>query len=136
MLKILVAAFLIIVLGAPNIQARPLNTKDHEKVVQNKDLKNEMDKMIISIADLDILVNRDKVADYEIFIEDAERILTSVQKIRSLDKEKVFKPFLDELEDHAEKLLKYSKKKDERAMKYPEKIFNACFKCHQKNRKY
>lgn len=131
----ILAATLILTLSA-TAQARPLSAKDHSKLTTQKELKAEMDKMIISVADLDILVNRDKIADYEIFIEDAERILQSVKTIRKIDQDKLFKPFLDELEDHAQKLLKYSQKKDERALKYPEKIFNACFKCHQKNRKY
>lgn len=112
-------------------QAHPL-TPDQKS---NPTLIEQMDKMILSVADLDILVNRDKVMDYEIMTEDAKRILDAVKGIRTLDKNGVFKKFLDQLEKPTAKLHQYSLKKDPKAKKYTDAVFNACFQCHQAHRK-
>lgn len=112
-------------------QAHPLDPNQKS----NPSLIEQMDKMILSVADLDILVNRDKVMDYEIMTEDAKRILDAVKNIRAIDKNGVFKKFLDQLEKPATKLHHYSLKKDPRAKKYTEGVFNACFQCHQTHRK-
>lgn len=53
-------------------QKAKLSTQDAK---QQGFLKTQMSHMIVSIADLDILTNRDEIADYEIFIEGAGRIL-------------------------------------------------------------
>lgn len=116
------------------VNADPLTPKQQEKLAVQPSLRDEMDKMILSIADMDILLNRDKVADYEIFVEDADRILKSIAAIRKMDKSGVFKDFLNRLEKPTKSLFKYATAKDARAMQYPEEIFNACFSCHQKHR--
>jgi len=116
--------------------AKPLTKTQKSKLEGQPTLRAQMDKMVISIADLDILVNRDKLADYDIFIEDAQRILNAITDIRKIDEAKAYEPFLQDLETPTFKLLKYSIKRDKRAMKYTEKIFNACFRCHQENRSY
>ncbi len=114
--------------------ADPLTPKQTEKLVGQETLRDQMDKMILSIADMDILVNRDQIADYEVFIEDADRILKAIVEIRKLDKAGVFTDFLNRLEKPTKSLFKYATAKDAKAMQYPEEIFNACFACHQKHR--
>ena len=121
----------VIVLWSVTAQAHPLSTMQKG----NSSLVEQMDKMILSVADLDILVNRDKVMDYDIMTEDAKRILMAVENIRKLDTQGIFKKFLDRLEKPAQKLHDFSKKKDNRAAKYTAEIFNACFNCHQTHRK-
>lgn len=112
-----------------------LSKKKKELLAKDENLKTHMDKMIISMADLDILINRDQIVDFEIFEEDAKRILDAIEKIRKLDNQNIFKSELRELEKPTKKLYYYSKKKDKRATKYTDKIFNACFKCHKTHRK-
>ncbi len=129
---ILLCAILVLFTGVVN--ARPLSAKQLQKVENYETLRDQMDAMVLSIADLDILINRDKVLDYDIFKEDAERILNSIDKIRGLDPEGIFEPYIKQLEKHAQKLLYYAIKKDEKALKYPQKIFDTCFQCHQKHR--
>ncbi len=119
--------------------AKPL-TKAQKGTLSTQDakqqgfLKAQMNHMIVSIADLDILTNRDEIADYEIFIEDADRILKAVAEIRAIDTSGVYKQMLEDLETPTLKLKEYSLKKDSRAMKMPDQIFNACFRCHQTHR--
>lgn len=114
--------------------AKPLSDKQQQALETQPALREEMGKMIISLADLDILVNRDRVVDYEIFQDDARRILDAIARIRKMDTTGVYKPFLDKLAKPTQKLLESSKIQDPRASKYPEEIFNACFKCHQAHR--
>lgn len=114
--------------------AKPLSDKQKQVLETQPGLRDEMGKMIISLADLDILVNRDRVVDFEIFQDDAQRILDAIARIRKLDAGQVYKPFLDRLSKPTQKLLEASKIQDPRASKYPEEIFNACFKCHQAHR--
>lgn len=97
-------------------------------------LRDQMDKMIISVADLDIMVNKNKELDYEILQEDAERILDALKHISRLDKNGRFKKHVAHVKEPTQNLLKYAKQKDSRAGDYPEQIFNACFKCHAENR--
>ena len=119
--------------------AKPLS-KSQKKELSAQDekqqgfLKKQMNQLIVSIADLDILTNRDEIADYEIFIEDADRILKAVGEIRAIDTSGVFKQMLDDLETPTLKLKELSLKKDKRAMLVPDQIFNACFRCHQTHR--
>ncbi|MCP5464060.1 MAG: hypothetical protein H7A33_03450 [Deltaproteobacteria bacterium] len=134
--KLMFFCLIIGFFAATLAQAKPLSSKQQKNLVNQESLRDQMSKMIISLADLDILVNRDKVQDYEIFQEDAERILAAIKKIRELDKDKVFEPFLKDLEKPTENLLKYSVQKSEKALRYPEEIFNACFRCHQAKRGY
>lgn len=124
------------VLLSPLVLAHPLSKSQMNEMKSQPTLRDQMDKMILSIADLDILVNRDKITDYEIFKEDAQRILDSLKKMREIDSTGIFKPYFDQLEKPTQQLLKYSTEKNPKAMAYPEKIFNACFKCHQANRNY
>lgn len=112
-------------------QKAKLSTQDAK---QQGFLKTQMSHMIVSIADLDILTNRDEIADYEIFIEDADRILKAVGEIRAIDTSGVYTKMLDALETPTLKLKEYSLKKDQRAMAMPDQIFNACFRCHQTHR--
>lgn len=122
-----------------NVLAKPL-TKTQKEELNAQDakqqgfLQKQMNHMIVSIADLDILTNRDEIADYEIFIEDADRILKAIGEIRAIDTSGVYKKMLDDLETPTLKLKELSLKKDKRAMKIPDQIFNACFKCHQTHR--
>lgn len=116
--------------------AYPLTEKQSRQIKSYPQLRGEMDKMILSIADLDILVNRNQVADYEIFKQDAQRILDAVAQMRKIDTAGIFKNDLDDLEKPTTQLLSYSEKNDSKAMGYPEKIFDACFKCHQQHRSY
>lgn len=121
------------------VMARPLTSSQKEKLStqdakQQGFLKKQMNHMIVSIADLDILTNRDEIADYEIFIEDANRILQAIAEIRLLDTSGVYKKMLSDLETPTLKLKEYSLKKDPKAMAMPDQIFNACFKCHQTHR--
>jgi hypothetical protein len=118
------------------VMAKPLSKKQEKALMGHETLRDQMSKMIISIADLDILINRDNVIDYEIFQADAERILAALKKIKEMDPENAFTPFLNKLEKPTIKLLELSKKQDPKAAKYPKKIFNACFKCHQAHRNY
>lgn len=130
MIKILIV-FGFILLNSFNAWSHPLSGTQKN----NTSLIEQMDKMILSVADLDILVNRDKIMDYEIMAEDAKRILNAVENIRKIDKNGVFKKFLDKLEKPARKLHEFSLKKDARASQYTGAIFNACFQCHQTHRK-
>lgn len=118
------------------VLATPLSQDQKNKLSNQPALREEMGKMIISIADLDILVNRDKTSDFEIFKEDAERILKSIKQIEALDKDGIYKDFLSKLKEPSEKLLEYSILKNKKAMDYPQKIFDACFACHKANRGY
>ena len=97
-------------------------------------LRDQMDKMILSVADMDIMVNKNKELDYEILQEDAERILEALKHISRLDKNGHFKSHILHVKEPAQNMLKYAKKQDSRAGQYPEQIFNACFKCHAENR--
>lgn len=135
-MKKLIVLFMTCVLIGSVAMAKPLTEKQVQHLKSKPTLRGEMDKMILSIADMDILVNRDHIADYEIFQEDAKRILKSIAQIRKIDPQGVFEPFMRHLESLTRKFLYYSKKKDRRAMEYPEKIFNACFNCHTKHRTY
>lgn len=135
-MKIFVLFFLVLGLISTASFATPLTKEQQAKIAGNTTLRDQMGKMIISIADLDIIVNRDKTADFEIFKEDAERILKSIKEIEALDKEGVYKDFLTKLKEPTEKLLEYSILKNKKAMEYPEKIFNACFECHKTTRGY
>lgn len=132
----LLSLCLLVTVGA---LAKPL-TKTQKNILSTQDtkqqgfLKSQMNSMIVSIADLDILTNRDEIADYEIFIEDAERILKAISEIRAIDANGVYKQMLDDLETPTRKLKEYSLQKDSRAMKIPDQIFNACFRCHQTHR--
>ncbi len=130
---ILIFLGLFLLVSAVSI-AKPLSGKQHQALETQPGLRDEMGKMIISIADLDILVNRDRVVDYEIFQDDARRILDAIARIRKMDTMQVYKSFLDRLAKPTEKLLELSKNQDPKASKYPEEIFNACFKCHQAHR--
>lgn len=122
------------VLLSAHLSATPLSKEQAKSFEGQESLRAEMSKMILSIADLDIIVNRDKTIDYEIFQEDAKRILDSITKIRKMDTGQVYKPFIDKLEKHASQLLKLSLNKDKAAAKVPQKIFDTCFKCHQEHR--
>lgn len=120
--------------------AKPLSKTQTKKLSKQeqkdqKALKKQMNKMIISIADLDILVNRDNIVDWEIYIDDADRILNAIAEIRKIDKVGVYKKLLNDLETPTKKLKLYSEQKDLRATKQPDMIFDACFKCHQIHRK-
>ncbi len=134
--KILILILTLSFVVTTQVFATPLSPDQKSKLVNQPALREEMGKMIISIADLDILVNRDKVSDYEIFKEDAERILKSIKQIESLDKDGIYKDFLSKLKEPSEKLLEYSILKNKKAMDYPQKIFDACFACHKANRGY
>lgn len=137
-MKIKISVILVgfVVVFTSLVMAGPLTKDQSKKWAGQSQLREQMSRMIISIADLDILVNRDKVADYEIFTEDAQRILEAIKKMRALDKDKDFEPFFKQLETPTQELLKFSKLKNKKAMEYPQKIFNACFACHQKHRGY
>jgi len=136
MKKALILLAVICLAFSQIVWAKPLSEKKQAIVKEEGTLRHQMDLMILSIADLDILTNRDKIADFEIFIQDANRILASIVRIRKIDSHNVYEPFLKKLEKPTKKLLHYSKLKDVKAMKYPEKIFNACFSCHQAHRTY
>lgn len=103
-------------------------------IAQAETLREQMDSMILSVADMDIMVSKGESLDYSILVEDAERILAALQKIRGLDKQGLFKTDVASLEKLAQNLLKYAKAKDARAGKLPEEIFTACFKCHTEHR--
>lgn len=135
-MKVLVSFLLMLIFISTSAFSMPLTQDQLKKVESNTALRDQMGKMIISIADLDIIVNRDKTADFEIFKEDAERILKAIKEIEALDKDGVYKDFLSKLKEPTEKLLQLSIIKDKKAMEYPEKIFNACFECHKANRGY
>lgn len=138
-MKIKLTSFLGVVFSLliiSTVIAKPISSEQKKGLEGSPQLREQMSKMIISIADLDILVNRDKILDYEIFKSDAERILSGIKEIRDLDKNKIYEPWLKELESPAKSLLKYSVTKNKKAAEYPEQIFNACFKCHKANRSY
>ena len=134
-LTFLTLALLVAVVAVANPlseeQKAKLNTQSH---ATQKNLRGQMNQMIVSIADLDILTNRDQIADYELFVQDADRILQAIGEVRKIDTSGVFKSLLDELEKPTQKLKDYSLKKDKRAMDVPDEIFNVCFKCHATHR--
>ena len=125
---------LTLAFGAVSVDAKPLTEAQQAALKDNKKLRDQMNSMVVSIADLDILINRDNVMDYDIFQDDAERILKAIAKIRKLDDGKVYKPFLDQLEKPAQNLLNYSKAKDPKAKEATNAIFDACFSCHKAHR--
>lgn len=97
-------------------------------------LRDQMDSMILSVADMDIMVNKNQETDFAILAEDAQRILDALVNIKALDKAGVFTKHITNLEKPAQALLKLAKKQDPLASAYPEQIFNACFKCHSEHR--
>ena len=102
---------------------------------QRPELREQMDKMILSMFDIDIMMNKTHELDYEILQEDAERILQAIGEIRAKDRHKIFYKHLKNLEEPTQELLKYSKKQDPLVSKYADQIFDACFKCHSIYRK-
>lgn len=132
MKKLIVTAALVAI--STLALAYPLGEKQRKAFAQNKALSEQMNKMIMSFVDMDIMMNRERELDFEILKEDAETILKAVAEIRALDKDKVFKKNLNALENPTRKMLEYSNRRDPRAGKYPEQIFNACFKCHADHR--
>ncbi len=105
------------------------NLKDHPE------LREQMNQMVLSMFDIDIMIHKTHETDYEILQEDAERILKALQEIRKKDPQGVFYSHLKKVEEPTSLLLKYSKKKDPTALKYTNQIFNACFQCHSVFRK-
>lgn len=134
---LILVAFSLFTTFTNPLSAKPLDEKQKQELKSptNENLRDQMNKMIISIADLDILANRDETADFEIFIEDADRILKAIAEIRKLDKAGIYTKLLDDLETPTRKLKELSLEKNQKAMEMPEQIFNACFQCHQTHRK-
>lgn len=135
-MKKLFALTLLFVTYSLTASAFELNAKDKQTYQGNAPLRDQMDKMILSVADMDLMINRDREIDYDILKEDAERILKTIAAIRALDKERLLKKPLDQLESPTKAMLKYSQKRDPRVAKYPEKVFNACFQCHANHRQW
>ena len=130
MKKIIIFGLFITFVFAATVMARSLSAPKLRDLKQRPELREQMDKMILSMFDMDIMVNKTKTADYDILKEDAERILQAIQEIRAKDPKGVFYDHLKKLEEPTELLLKYAKKRNPLAMNYPEKIFDACFQCH------
>lgn len=97
-------------------------------------LREQMVQFLVSMSDLDAIVNRDQDIDYELFMEDAQRILSTIDQVRKIDATGVFKKELDKLEKLNKKFFQYSMDHNPKAAKYPEKIFNVCFECHRAHR--
>lgn len=135
-MKKVISILMVMMVFSSIVFAYPLTDRQNRQIKSYPQLRGEMNKMILSIADLDILVNRNQVADFDIFKEDAQRILDAVAQMRTIDATGIFKSFIDDLERPTKKLLSYSNKKDKKAMEYPEVIFNACFNCHKAHRSY
>lgn len=124
----------IIVMMTSIVQARPLMKDEKVDPKIKESLRDQMDKMIMSVFDMDVMLHKNQELDYEILEEDAQRILEAIQKIKVLDENKVFVDDVKKLEEPTRKLLHYSKKKSVKARKYPQEIFDACFKCHTQHR--
>ena len=114
--------------------AYPLASESKIKLEGQPALREQMGKMILSVADMDIMVNKEQVTDFEILQEDATRILEAVENIKKLDTMGIFKKHIKNLEAPTRKMLEFAKQKDIRATQYPDKIFEACFKCHAVHR--
>lgn len=114
--------------------AYPLDTEFKTKLEGQPQLREQMGKMILSVADMDIMVNREQIIDFEILEEDAKRILEAVENIKKIDTTGIFKKHIKNLETPTRKMLELVKKKDVKATLYPDKIFEACFKCHSVHR--
>jgi hypothetical protein len=98
--------------------------------VKNEVMHEQMDNMILSVADMDKMTAKGGDLDYDILKEDAQRILTALQKIKVADRQHQFGSHIANVEKPAQNLLKYANLKDPRAGQYPQEIFEACFKCH------
>jgi len=115
--------------------AKTLSKPQLTDLKKRPELREQMDKMILSMFDMDIMIHKTQTADYDILKEDAERILQAIQEIRAKDPDSILYKHLKNLEEPTSLLLKYAKKQDPRALKYPEQIFSACFQCHSVYRK-
>jgi hypothetical protein len=114
--------------------AYPLDTEFKTKLEGQPLLREQMGKMILSVADMDIMVNREQIVDFEILQEDAARILEAVETIKKIDTTGIFKKHIKNLEMPTRKMLDLAKQKNVKATLYPDKIFEACFKCHSVHR--
>ncbi len=104
---------------------------DHGTLLKERaPLRDQMAKLLVYMADLDILVNRDQEIDYSLFQDDAEGLLKTLDSVKGLDAEKLFSKEIAAVERPTKKLLEYAKQQNPKAAKYPDKIFNACFQCH------
>lgn len=130
----LVAAVLAALVAA-GAQAYPTMT-EKSSVPNYSELKTHMDKMILSAADMDIMVNKNRELDYDILGDDARMILDAVAKIRGIDKGKAFAPHLRHLEAAAKKLQRAAVKRDPKAGDYANRVFETCFSCHAEFRKW
>lgn len=102
---------------------------------QRPELREQMNKMILSMFDIDIMMHKTREIDYEILQEDAERILQAIGEIRAKDRRNIFYKHLKNLEEPTQQLLKHSKKQSPLVSKYADQIFDACFRCHSVYRK-
>lgn len=118
-----------------NAGARPSDAKPHaDLAAQGDQLREQMVQFLVSMSDLDAVVNRDQEIDYDLFMEDAQRILSTIDRVRKIDTAGVFKKELDKLEKLNKKFYQYSMEHNPKAAKYPEQIFNVCFECHRVHR--
>lgn len=126
---------LLSVLFAAAAWAYPTMT-EKPAVPNYSELKTQMDKMILSAADMDIMVNKNRELDFDILGDDARAILDAVAKIREIDKGKAFAPHLRHLEGAAKKLQRAAVKRDPKAGDYANRVFETCFSCHAEFRKW
>lgn len=104
---------------------------NHASLLKDRDaLRKQMVQLLMRVADLDILVNRDHETDYDLFKEDAKGILEILDIIKAMDKEKLFKKELRAVEKPTRKLLHYSEQENPKAANTTADIMNACFRCH------
>lgn len=144
---IFAACFMVFVIGtvcALRVDARSSEksvVKSSEKSINKVHGKNfsgalrdQMVQLLVSMSDLDIVMNRDHETDYTLFKEDADRILAAVSRIRVLDETQVFAPYLNELEGFTTQFRDASVARNPKARTYPEKMFNVCYQCHATHR--
>lgn len=97
-------------------------------------LREQMAGLLVRMSDLDIMKDRGQALDYELARTNAKGILEALARVRKLDKENLFADELRRVETPTRDLLQYAEKKDPRIRLYPDRIFNACFRCHEAHR--
>ncbi len=133
--KYKVLSFVVLALClSPLAFGHPPKPEQKKMVVNRPQLKEQMGQLVVSMADLDLLINRDKTTDFEIFKEDGDRILKAIQKIRELDQKLVFKNYLDELQKPADQFVKQSERKSKKAITSFNEMTLVCFGCHKVHR--
>ena len=124
----------LVFVAAKPVQSPHDSTQEKMLKEQGVEWRQEMNAMLNDVASL---VTEPEKGMYENVLnkKQGERILQSIDRLKKMDQEGVFKGNLESLEKLTQSLMSSFKLKDDAvSSQISQEIFNTCFTCHQERK--